>query len=111
MHVQVSRNALVTLVEVVRVRCILLWHAKRWSPERAAEHSTYLAAVAKAEAAARKHAEEDEHVHVRPSPNHFQESVARACCNCSRTAVVRSISLATLGETSRLTRGHVELSA
>lgn len=58
--VQVSRNALVTLIESVRVRCILLWHAERWSPEKAAKHSGYFARIIQAEAAAAKHREEDD---------------------------------------------------
>lgn len=49
-----------TVIESIRVRCILLWHAQRWSKERAAKHSAYFARISAAELAAAKHRAEDE---------------------------------------------------
>lgn len=56
---QVSRNLLVTLIESVRVRCILLWHAQKWSLERAAGHSAYFAHIAEAERRVARHRAEE----------------------------------------------------
>ena len=53
--VQIARNGLVTIVESIKVRCILLWHAQRWSKARAAKHSAYFARLAEAEMIAAKH--------------------------------------------------------
>ena len=53
--VQIARNGLVTIVESIKVRCILLWHAQRWSKARAAKHSAYFARLAEAELIAAKH--------------------------------------------------------
>ncbi len=52
---QIARNALVTVVESIKVRCILLWHAQKWSKARAAKHSAYFARLAEAEFTAAKH--------------------------------------------------------
>ena len=49
-----------TVVESIRVRCILLWHAQRWSKEGAAKHSAYFAHIAAAELAAARHRAEDD---------------------------------------------------
>jgi len=52
---QIARNGLVTLVESIKVRGILLWHAQKWSKARAAKHSSYFARLAEAEFTAAKH--------------------------------------------------------
>jgi len=45
----------VTMVEGIKVRCILLWRAQKWSKARAAKHSAYFARLAEAEFIAAKH--------------------------------------------------------
>lgn len=44
-----------TMVEGIKVRCILLWRAQKWSKARAAKHSAYFARLAEAEFIAAKH--------------------------------------------------------
>ncbi len=44
-----------TIVESIKVRCILLWHAQKWSKAGAAKHSAYFARLAEAEFTAAKH--------------------------------------------------------
>ena len=57
--VQIARNGLVTVVESIKVRLILTWHAQRWSKSRAAKHSPYFARLMEAEMAAARHKVED----------------------------------------------------
>ena len=56
---QIARNGLVTVIESIKVRLILTWHAQRWSKARAAKHSPYFARLMEAEMAAARHKVED----------------------------------------------------
>lgn len=56
---QIARNTVVTIIESIKVRAILLWHAQKWTKARAAKHSPYFARLAEAERAAAKHKVED----------------------------------------------------
>ena len=48
-----------TVIESMKVRLILTWHAQKWSKGRAAKHSPYFARLMEAEMAAARHKVED----------------------------------------------------